>query len=51
MLDGSPRYLPDPIISETPKEEDISCLTFVGVLELKKLLDLWRLIIWPDACL
>ena len=33
-----------------PRDEEISCLAFVGVFELKKVSDFWKLIIWHDAC-
>lgn len=39
MMDGSPRYLLVPIVSMTPRREEMNCFMLGGVLELNMIFD------------
>lgn len=49
MIDGSPKYLVEPIVCMTPRKEGILSLCCWWVLKLKKFSDFWKLIIWPET--
>jgi aspartokinase len=39
-IEGRPRYLPEPIVLETPREEEMAEMTYEGMLVLQPIVDL-----------